>query len=172
MSMQLGAHYGGVLEANNVACSYSPGGGAGVHDLWMDGSLPPGYQKATLFELPTVAVLPTFMMNFCGKIPIFTISCGFLKNPPVFKENLPKKGPLFRDFWTPKPIHMGGTYRYPQHVMLPHPPGFVSTTTTFLHVICCQNSKCCGLLTTSIFENTYKNSNMIMEIANNVKLKE
>ena len=37
----------------------------------------------------------------------------------MLKENLPKKGPLFREFWTQKPTHMGGTYPYPQHVMLP-----------------------------------------------------
>ena len=43
----------------------------------------------------------------------------------MFMENLPKKGPLFREFWAEKPTHMGGTYPYPQHVMLP-PPG-VST---------------------------------------------
>ena len=24
-------------------------GGGGVHDLWMDGGLPPGFQKGTLF---------------------------------------------------------------------------------------------------------------------------
>ena len=38
-------------------------------------------------------------------------------------ENLPKKGPLFREFGAQKPTHMGGTYTgmYPQHVM--YPPG-------------------------------------------------
>ena len=39
----------------------------------------------------------------------------------MFKENLPKKGRLFREFWTLKPTHIGGTYPYPQHVMLPPP---------------------------------------------------
>ena len=94
-------------------------GGEGVHDLRMDGGLPPGIQKATLFELPTVAAIPIFMMNFGGKLPIFDNFCQFLGNPPMFKENLPKKRPLFREFWTQKPTHMGGTYPYPQHVMLP-----------------------------------------------------
>ena len=51
--------------------------------------------------------------------PFLTIFCQFLENPPLFKENLPKKGPLFREFWTQKPTHMGGTYPYPQHVMYP-----------------------------------------------------
>ena len=36
----------------------------------------------------------------------------------MFKENLPKKGPLFGEFWTQKPTHLSGTYLYPQHVML------------------------------------------------------
>ena len=40
----------------------------------------------------------------------------------MFKENLAKKGPLSREFWTEKPTHMGGTYPYPRHIMLP-PPG-------------------------------------------------
>ena len=33
-------------------------GRGGVYDLHM--GLPPGFQKATLFQLPTVAVIPTF----------------------------------------------------------------------------------------------------------------
>ena len=41
----------------------------------------------------------------------------------MFMENLPKKGPLSREFWAQKPNHMGGTYPYPQHVMYPPPPG-------------------------------------------------
>ena len=41
----------------------------------------------------------------------------------MFMENLPKKGPLSREFWAQKPTHMGGTYPYPQHVMYPPPPG-------------------------------------------------
>ena len=36
----------------------------------------------------------------------------------MFKENLPKKGHLSREFWTQKPTHMGSTYPYLQHVML------------------------------------------------------
>ena len=94
--------------------------GGGVHDLRMDGGLPPVFQKATLFWLPTAAITPTFMMNLGGKLPIFDNFCQFLENPPMFKENLPKKGPLFREFWTQKATHVGGTYPYPQHVML-HP---------------------------------------------------
>ena len=41
----------------------------------------------------------------------------------MFKENLPKEEPLSRELWAQKPTHMGGTYPYPQHVMLPPPPG-------------------------------------------------
>ena len=55
--------------------------------------------------------------------PFFAIFHQFLDNPPLFMENLPKKGPLFREFWAQKPTHMGGTYPYPQHVMYPPPPG-------------------------------------------------
>ena len=45
--------------------------GGGVHDLGMDGGLPPGFQKGTLFLLQKLAVIPTFFMNFGGKRPIF-----------------------------------------------------------------------------------------------------
>ena len=60
------------------------------------------------------------MMNFGEKPPIFG---QFLEDPPMFMENLPKKGPLSREFWAQKPTHMGGTYPYPRHVM--YPPGSI-----------------------------------------------
>ena len=44
---------------------YHPGG-RGAHDLRMNGGLPPSFQKATLFLLLTVAVIPIFMINFGG----------------------------------------------------------------------------------------------------------
>ena len=68
-----------------------------------------------------------FMMNFGGKPTL-------LDNPPLFKENLPKKGPLFREFGAQKLTHIRGTYPYPQHVMYPPPPGFDSFVFwVFLH---------------------------------------
>ena len=42
-----------------------------MHDLRTDECLPPGFQKATLFYLPTAAVIPTFMVNFGAKLPLF-----------------------------------------------------------------------------------------------------
>ena len=107
-------------EITVYALPVEPGGG--VHDLRMDGGQPPGFQKATHFLLPTAAVIPTFMMNFCGKLPILDNFFHFLENPPMFMENLQKKRPLFKEFWAQKPTHMGGTYPYPQHAMLPPPP--------------------------------------------------
>ena len=59
--------------------------------------------------------------------PFFAIFRQLLDNPPLFMENLPKKGPLFREFGAQKPTHMGGTYPYPQHVMYPPPPGQIWT---------------------------------------------
>ena len=56
---------------------------------------------------------------------MFAIFRQFLDNPPLFMENLPKKGPLFREFGAKKPAHIGGTYPYPQHVMYPPPPGIL-----------------------------------------------
>ena len=49
----------------------------------------------------------------------------------MFIEYLPKKGPLFREFWAQKPTHMGGTYLYPQHVMLPPTPPPISSQRNF-----------------------------------------
>ena len=95
----------------------------GLHDLRLDGGLPTGFQKATRFQLPTVAIIPAFMINFGGKLPVFTIFGRFLVYPPMFQENLPKKRPLFREVWTEKPTHMGGTYTYPQLFLLPPPRG-------------------------------------------------
>ena len=62
-----------------------------------------------------------FMMTFGKNGPFPAIFRQFLDNQPIFMENLPKKGPLFREFRPKKPIHMGGTYPYPQHVMYPPP---------------------------------------------------
>ena len=50
----------------------------------------------------------------------------------MFKENLPKKGPLFREFWTQTPTHVGGTCSYPQHVMLPPPPRDTSNNSEYI----------------------------------------
>ena len=53
---------------------------------------------------------------YCNELvenhPFLTIFRRFLDNPPTFEENL-------REFWAPKPTHMGGTYPYPKHVMYP-----------------------------------------------------
>ena len=56
----------------------SPRGG-GVHDLRMDGGLPPGFHKGTLFSLPKLAVIPTFMTNLAEKHPFLIILHQFLE---------------------------------------------------------------------------------------------
>ena len=57
--------------------------------------------------------------DFWRKTTHFYYFSPFLDNPPMFMEKLPKKGPLFREFWAEKPTHVGGTYPYPQHAMYP-----------------------------------------------------
>ena len=52
------------------------------------------------------------MMNFGGKLPIFAIFCQFLENQPMFKENLPNKGPFLEKF-RPK------THPYGWHIPVP-----------------------------------------------------
>ena len=44
---QLNFHYD-AFTTESAACYSIPGWGGGVHDLRMDGGLPPGFQKATL----------------------------------------------------------------------------------------------------------------------------
>ena len=59
-------------------------------------------------------------------------------------ENLPKKGPLFREFGAQKPTHMGGTYPYPQHVMYPPPRGIhVPARVTGQFVVICPGYGSC-----------------------------
>ena len=41
----------------------------------------------------------------------------------MFMENLPKKGPLFGEFRPKNPPIWAAHTHYPQHVMLPPPPG-------------------------------------------------
>ena len=38
-----------------------------VHDLWMDGGLPPKLKRSS-FSLPKLAFVPSFMFNFDGKL--------------------------------------------------------------------------------------------------------
>ena len=51
---------------------------------WMDGGLPPGFQKATLFKLPKLAFIPTFMMIFGEILLILTSCCQSQPNPAMF----------------------------------------------------------------------------------------
>ena len=41
----------------------------------------------------------------------------------MYNENLSKNGPLFREFWTLIPTHMGGTYPRILNVLCSLPPG-------------------------------------------------
>ena len=74
----------------------SPGGRA--HDLRMDGGLPPGFQKATLFQFSAVAVLTSFMMNFGGKLPIFDNFYQCLETHPCLRKICRKRDPGLENF--------------------------------------------------------------------------
>ena len=47
-----------------------------------------------------LAIIPTFLTNFDPFLAIFR---QFLDYPPMFMENLPKKGPLSGEFWPKNP---------------------------------------------------------------------
>ena len=83
---------------------------------WVIKKLAKNSKKWVVFRKPPPRVI------LAENYPFFAIFRQFLDNPPLFMENLPKKGPLFRESWAQKPTHMGGTYSYPQYVMLPPPP--------------------------------------------------
>ena len=79
----------------------------GRQDLWMDGGLPPSFQKVLKLDF-----VSTLMMNFGWKLPIVEYSrCLFQPNQPMFEENVPKMT-LVREFW-PK------THQYRQHIPVP-----------------------------------------------------
>ena len=51
-----------------------------ANEFYKERGVPPGFQTATFFLLPELAFIPTFMMNFSGKIPIFNILPNFSKS--------------------------------------------------------------------------------------------
>ena len=83
-----------VLANVNWRSRSHPGGG-GVHDLRMEGGLPPGFQKGTFFQLPKLAVIPTFMMNFGGKPPILCYFSPISGYPTLVHRKSAEKGTLF-----------------------------------------------------------------------------
>ena len=83
----------------------------------------PGFRKVPSSNYRNLRSYPLLWWILAENHPFFAILRQFLDNPPLFKENLPKKGPLFREFGAQKPTLMGGTYPYLQHVMYPPPRG-------------------------------------------------
>ena len=81
----------------------------------------PAFRKAPSSNYWKLLSYPLLWWILAENHLFFAIFRQFLDNPPLFMENLPKKGPLFREFGAQKPTHMGGTYPYPQHVMYPPP---------------------------------------------------
>ena len=108
------------VVTNGEWCS-NPGGGGYMTCGWT-GVCRPVFRKVPSSNYRNLRTYPLLWWNLAENHPFFAIFRQFLDNPPLFKENLPKKGPLFREFGAQKPTHMGGTYPYPQHVMYPPPP--------------------------------------------------
>ena len=82
----------------------------GVHDLGMDGSLPPSFRKATFLLLPKSAFMHTFMMNLGGKLASAAMFHRFSQADPSFEKICLKMNPCFREFGAKKPTHICGTY--------------------------------------------------------------
>ena len=118
-------------------------GGGRVHNLRMDGGLPSAAWFSRSYPLLiTSSCCHTHFYDECWwKTPIFDNFLPISENPPMFKETLPKKGPLFREFWTHKPTHMGGTYPYTKHVVSRPPGSFASQTLNFATFI--WHERCC-----------------------------
>ena len=80
-------------------------------------------------------VILTFMMHLGGKPPIFYYFCQFLENPPMFKEDLPKKGPLSREFWLKnRPILAANTCTL-NMLCKPSSPGVSELIVGYFHII-------------------------------------
>ena len=69
---------------------YMTCGWTGVYSLVFRKLFPSNYRLLSSY--------PLFMMNFGGKLPNFDNFLPISGNPPMFMENLPRKGPLFREF--------------------------------------------------------------------------
>ena len=119
-----------ILSLGNRGCpqftistelGFVPGGGRYMTCGWT-GVCRPVFKKLPSSNYRQLPSYPLLWWLLAENYPFLTIFCQSIEKPPMFKENLLKKGPLFREFWTQKPTHMGGTYPYPQHVMLPPPP--------------------------------------------------
>ena len=83
--------------------SGSPGiNGEGVYDWRMNGVLPPSYPEQPCSNYQKLPSNPLLWLTKVENDPFLTNFCQLLPNPPMFKENLPKKGPLFREIWSPK----------------------------------------------------------------------
>ena len=97
-----------------------PEGGGGYMTCGWTGICRPVFRKVPSSNYRNLRSYPLLWWTLAENHPFFAIFRQFLDNPP-FKENLPKKGPLSREFGAQKPTHMGGTCPYPQHVMYPPP---------------------------------------------------
>ena len=86
-----------------------------VADLWQrKGKTSDCFQKA--FHCSPV-------MSKSISYPVLTILCQFQENPPIFKDNLLKKGLLFREFWDQKlPIWAAHTRTLNMLCTPPPPP--------------------------------------------------
>ena len=59
------------------------------------------------------------MLNSGTELTMFDYLCQFPSTAPMFKKNLPRNGPLHRNFRAQILIHMGGTYPMPSTYHVP-----------------------------------------------------
>ena len=112
------------LRKSNIDVCPRGGGGGEYMTCGWTGVCRPVFRKVPSSNYRKLQSYPLLWWILAENHPFVAIFRQFLDNPPLFMENLPKKGPLFREFGAQKPTHMGGTYPYPQHVM--YPPGHLS----------------------------------------------
>ena len=91
-------------------------GGYGVYDLgWL------GVCRQVSDELHSSNCQKCLLyLKELGEQLFSTIFCRFHRNQPLFHVILKTTNPCLEDVW-PKPIHVGGTYLYPQRAIYPSP---------------------------------------------------
>ena len=106
--------------------------GGGVHGLWMDGGSTARFSARYPLLIIVICCHTHFYDDFWRKKTHFCYFRQFLDNSPIFMENLPKKVPLFEEFWPKNPpiwaAHTRALNMLYTHFMPPPPPGMSSRT--------------------------------------------
>ena len=95
---------------------------------WWTGVCRPVFRKQLSSNYRQLPSYPLLWWILAENYPFLAIFCQFLENPPMFKENLPKRGPLFREFGPKNPPIWVVHTRTLNMLCYPPPPGKILQT--------------------------------------------